>query len=39
MWALWKKTGELATLNLKKAEILNDSFISVFTAKCSGHAA
>ena len=37
MGTLWKLTGELATLDLEKAEVLNDFFASVFTGKCSDH--
>jgi len=29
---LWKETGDLATWDIEKAEILNDFFDSVFTA-------
>ena len=34
---LQKPSGELATLDLEKAEVLNDFFASVFTGKCSDH--
>ncbi|KFP87718.1 hypothetical protein N310_01981, partial [Acanthisitta chloris] len=34
---LRKKTGELATLDIEKAEVLNDFFSSVFNSKCSSH--
>ena len=34
---LQKPSGELATLDLEKAEVLNDFFASVFTGKCADH--
>ncbi|KFQ50852.1 hypothetical protein N333_11838, partial [Nestor notabilis] len=34
---LQDETGELAALDLDKAEVLNDFFASVFTGKCSDH--
>ena len=36
---LWKETGDLVTWDMEKAEVLNDSFASVFTRKCSSHTA
>uniref|UniRef100_A0A672UQA6 Reverse transcriptase domain-containing protein n=1 Tax=Strigops habroptila TaxID=2489341 RepID=A0A672UQA6_STRHB len=36
---LRKLSGELATMDLEKAEVLNDAFASVFTGKCSDHTA
>ncbi|KFU98531.1 hypothetical protein N340_12059, partial [Tauraco erythrolophus] len=32
---LWKETGDLATRDMEKAEVLNDFFASVFTGKSS----
>uniref|UniRef100_A0A8B9F687 Reverse transcriptase domain-containing protein n=1 Tax=Amazona collaria TaxID=241587 RepID=A0A8B9F687_9PSIT len=37
MGRLWKLSGELATLDLEKAEVLNDFFVSDFRGKCSDH--
>uniref|UniRef100_A0A672UTJ2 Reverse transcriptase domain-containing protein n=1 Tax=Strigops habroptila TaxID=2489341 RepID=A0A672UTJ2_STRHB len=34
---LRKLSGELATMDLEKAEVLNDFFASIFTSKCSDH--
>jgi len=39
MGPLWKKMGDLVTWDMEKAEVLNDVFASVFTGKCSSHAA
>jgi len=36
---LWKETGDLVTRDMGKAEVLNDSFASVFTGKRSSHTA
>ncbi|KAK4810454.1 LOW QUALITY PROTEIN: hypothetical protein QYF61_004234 [Mycteria americana] len=36
---LMSKTGDLTTTDMEKAEVLNDFFASVFTGKCSSHAA
>ncbi|GAB0191906.1 mitochondrial enolase superfamily member 1 [Grus japonensis] len=34
---LWNDTGDLATQDMEKAEVLKDFFASVFTGKCSSH--
>ena len=39
MGPLWKETGDLATWNMEKDEVLNDFFASVFTSKGSSHTA
>lgn len=39
MGPLWKETGGLATRAMRKAEVLNDFFASVFTGKGSSHTA
>ena len=39
MGPLLKETGELVTQDMKKAEVLNNFFASVFTGKCSSHTA
>ena len=36
---LQKETGDLVTQDMKKPEVLNDFFVSVFTGKCSSHTA
>jgi len=36
---LWKDRADLVTRNMEKAEVLNDTFVSVFTCKCSSHTA
>ncbi|PKU49340.1 rna-directed dna polymerase from mobile element jockey-like [Limosa lapponica baueri] len=36
---LWKETGDLATQNMDKAELLNNFFASLFTGKGSNHTA
>ncbi|KAK4806230.1 hypothetical protein QYF61_013374 [Mycteria americana] len=35
---LMSETGDLATTDMEKAEVLNNFFASVFTGKCSSHA-
>ncbi|GAB0176518.1 mitochondrial enolase superfamily member 1 [Grus japonensis] len=37
MSLLQKGTGDLVTQDMEKAEVLNDSFASAFTGKCSSH--
>ena len=39
MGPLQKKTGDLVTWDMEKAEVLNDVFASVFIGKCSSHTA
>lgn len=34
-----KDTGDLVTQDMKKTEVVNDFFASVFTSKCSSHIA
>ena len=36
---LWKETGDLVTMDVKKAEVLNDFLVSVFTDMGSSHMA
>jgi len=36
---LRKETRDLVTWDVKKAEVLNDFFASVFNSKCSSHSA
>jgi len=37
--SLWKETGDLVIWDTEKAEVLKDSFASVFTGNCSSHTA
>lgn len=37
MSSLQKETGDLATLDKEKAEVLNDFFASFFNSKCSSN--